>query len=391
MRISRLFGPEALELAALLFSIPAIRAYNITAAPSPNLDLSALKRVALTGDFDSISLFTYLGQNENSPNTNGSQSLFAQLPNGAFETLATSDAAIVAMCPFVRKTGELFGVIIGGNFTSLSGAPSQGIALFNVTSNSIVPLPGLSGSVNALWCDQPTDSVYVGGDFRGANSTNAIAWVGQTGWANMPFQGFNAPVNTVARAPNGNIIWGGSFTGLGNMTTPEVKDQQLINLSSANISADSSSQQDGFSDPTNIVCKFNGQDGPGNTWLLADQTPGAWKADFNFGFNPTKLRLWNTHQNGRGTKTWRFSNNPQSILRFNYTDPDTKKLAECDQTCPLSNRTDILYQDFTFVNSVGMNSFQIDISDWWGEGGGLDGIELFEDGWCTTPFLRIYY
>jgi hypothetical protein len=37
------------------------------------------------------------------------------------------------------------------------------------------------------------------------------------------------------------------------------------------------------------------------------------------------------------------------------------------------------YQDFHFVNVIGMNGFQIDISAWYGSGGGLDGIELFEN------------
>jgi hypothetical protein len=377
MRISRLFGPEALKL---LLLTPGIYAYNVTEAPSPNLNLDGLKRVALTGNFDSISLYTFVGQNENAPVTNGSQSLLTQLPNGAFQTLATSDASIKTMCPFVRQNGDLFGVIVGGNFTSLSGTQAQGIALFNTSNNQIVPLPGLNGSVNSIYCDQSTDSVYVGGDFRAPNSTNAIAWVGDSGWSNMPFQGFNAPVNFVAKAPNGNIIWGGSFTGLGNTSTPAAEDQQIINISSANISSGSGTSTNGFSDPTNIVCKTAGQDGAGNTWLLADNTPGFWRADFNFGFTPSKLRLWNTHQDGRGTKTWRFTNNPNSILRFNYTDPATNQTLMCDQTCSLSNDTNIKYQDFIFVNPIGMNSFQIDISDWYGSGGGLDGIELFQNG-----------
>ena len=383
MRIPRLFGPAAFELVSILFSfsICPIRAYNITAAPNPNLDFRQLGQVALTGNFDSIATYSFDGQNEDNFNANGSQALLAQLPNGAFETLAASDAAIKTMCPFYRKTGELFGVIIGGNFTSLGGTQVQGIALFNTTSNEVVPLPGFTGSVNAVWCDSETDAVFVGGDFSGYNSTNAIAWVGTSGWTAMPFKGFNAPVNSIAQASNGNIIWGGAFTGLGNMSTPTESNEQVINLSTANLSATGTTSTQGFNDPTAIVCKANGTDGPGGTWLLQDKTPGSISATFGFGFEPTKLRLWNTHQDGRGTKTWRFSNNPSSILRFNFSDPDNNnQISTCDSACPLSSNSSTPYQDFHFVNTVGMNSFTIDISDWFGEGGGLDGLELFEDG-----------
>ena len=384
MRFPRLFGPQALTIIASLTHLTTASFPDYTQIQSPNLDLNGLKRVALTGSFDSISSYQWVGQNEIQPSTNGSQSLFAQLPNGAFQTLAVADGAISAMCPFIRKDGTLFGVIVGGNFTSLAGTPAQGIALFNVSNNAVIPLPGLSGSVNVLWCDQATDSVYVGGDFKGAKSTNAIAWIGEAGWTNMPFQGFNAPVYTITQTASGNVVWGGAFSGLGNMSVATMSDPhdfQVVNLVTANVTGQATSSTDGFNDPKNVVCKASGQDGPGNTWLLQDQTPGHWQANFNFGFEPAKIRIWNTRQDGRGTKTWRFSNNPdqiKSILRLRYTDPVTKQEAECDQTCPLSNDPSVKFQDFYFVNGIVMNSFRIDISDWYGKGGGLDGVEIFQ-------------
>lgn len=393
MRFSHLFGPSALTIITSIISLTSATFPNYTQVQTPNLDLNGLKRVALTGSFDSLSVYEWVGQNENQPSTNGSQSLFAQLPNGGFQTLAVADGAISAMCPFIRKDGTLFGVIVAGNFTSLSGTPAQGIALFNVSNNAVVPLPGLSGSVNAIWCDQATDSVYVGGDFKGAMSTNAIAWIGEAGWANMPFAGFNAPVYSITQTAGGNVVWGGAFSGLGNInmsvvTTSDPQDLQVVNLVTANVTAQATSSTDGFNDPKNIVCKTSGQDSPGSTWLLQDQTPGYWQADFNFGFEPAKIRLWNTRQDGRGTKTWRFSNNPnqtKSILRLRYTDPITKQEAECDQTCPLSNDPNVKFQDFHFINSIGMNSFRIDISDWYGKGAGLDGIEIYQTGEQLSP------
>ena len=276
------------------------------------------------------------------------------------------------------------GVVVGGNFTSLGGRESPGAALFNPNTAEITPLSGLSGTVSALLCDQASNTVYVGGSFKGANSTNAIAWVGTAGWTNLPFAGFNGPVTSISKASNGNIIFGGSFTGLGNAPTSNVStsstEQQSINLPGAEISAASTTTTDGFNDPRNILCKTNGADGAGNTWLLRDNSAGSWRADFGFGFEPTRLRLYNTHLEGRGTRTWRYTAFPiNGILNFTYTDPATGANASCSSECPLSNDPSVRFQDFFFVNRVGMNSFQIDISAFYGAGGGLNGIELFQD------------
>ncbi|KAL6715923.1 hypothetical protein ACLMJK_006884 [Lecanora helva] len=356
---------------------------NFTPVPPTNLDIHDMGQVALTGDFDSISLYTYQQQTENAFSTNGTQSIITQLPNGDFATSVSADGYIRAMCPFVMRDGTLSGIIIGGNFTSLGGVEAQGVAMYDSNSGKVTPLPGLTGSVIALLCDKDTSTVYVGGEFKGANSTNAVAWVGGSGWATLPFQGFNGPVNSIIAASDGNIIYGGSFTGLGNTTdtTPNQKDQQIINISSANITAVGTTDTDGFNNASNIVCKTNGQDGPGNTWLLEDDSPGSWTASMAFGYEPSLLRIWNTHQDGRGTKTFRFTAIPlNGIMNFTYTDPDSGQENQyCDARCPLSANKNVPYQDFHFWNTVGMNAFRIDISEWYGEGGGLDGIELFQN------------
>ena len=389
MRFSSLFGPTAAEFAFLIqlwpimTLIPPTQGVSYTPVPSPDLDLTSLGQVALTGDFDSISLYTYQQQSENAFTTNGTQSLITQLPNGDFATTAAADGYIKALCPFVMSSGKLAGVIVGGNFTELGGIPAQGVAMYDATTGNITPLDGLNGTVNAILCDQDTNTVYVGGQFSGANSTNAVAWVGMSGWANLPFEGFNGPVNSIIKESNGNVIFGGSFTGLGNSTTvmPEQLDQQVINIASANITSSSNSSTPGFNNPVNILCKTNGKDGSGNTWLLEDNSKGWWRADMNFGYEPSLLRIWNTHQDGRGTQTFSFTAIPiDGIMNFTYTDPDTGVEGHCDALCPLSSQTSVPYQDFRFINTVGMSAFRIDISAWYGQGGGLDGIELFQNG-----------
>ncbi|KAL8672589.1 MAG: hypothetical protein Q9168_002962 [Polycauliona sp. 1 TL-2023] len=384
MRFLSLFGPAAAELVLLFYLwMPPTQGAAFDSVKLPNLNLERLGRVALTGDFDSISLYTYRQQTQNPFSPNGSQALITQLPNGDYTAAATADAYIKTMCPFVRSNGDLAGVIVGGNFTSLGGIETQGVAMYNPDTSDITPLPGLLGKVSAVYCDQDTDTVYVGGDFKGANSTNAVAWLGMAGWQNLPFAGFNGPVDSITKAPNGNIIFGGSFTGLGNTTAPIKKDQQIVNLASATLSSGSTTKQDGFNDPKNIVCPPSGQDKAGSTWLLEDNSSGFWRADLNFGFQPTKLRLWNAHQDGRGTKIFRFTAIPlNGIMNMTYNDPVTGKKTPCDADgarCPLSDNTSLPYQDFEFYNVVGMSAFRIDISEWYGDGAGLNGIELFQD------------
>lgn len=390
MKISSLLKPIAGEplysqqfSRFLLFALSiatTAQGLNFASVPSANLDLSKLGRVGLLGDFAGISLYEFEGQNENGYSINGDQSVLAQLPNGAFTNLAAADAGIRSMCSFTLENGTTEGVIVGGNFTSLGGIESQGIAMINPNTSAVSPMMGFYGQVYALLCDEATNSVYVGGNFQGANSTNALAWTESAGWTNLPFFGFNGPVNAISKSSEGNVIFAGKFTGLGNETTPAVADQQIVNIAGANITSTSSSSTEGLSDPRNIVCKTSGVDGANSTWLLEDDINGSWTATFGFNFSPTKLRLWNTHLDGRGTETWRFTALPlNGIMNFTFTDPITGKNDSCTATCPLSSNSSIEYQDFFFVNNIGMNAFRIDISAWYGAGGGLDGIELFQN------------
>jgi hypothetical protein len=380
-------GAGKLALSLLLASAHT-SAYSFQPVPSPNLDIAKLGRIAFAGDFDAISLYEYEGQTQETPKRNGT--LLSRFPNGVFASINATDGDIKAMCTIPINGSER--IVFAGNFTSVGGMPTPGgIALLNATSGGVQAVQGLTpgGYVNTLFCDRKGGQVYVGGQFMGLNSTNAIVW--NNGWQELSFSGFNGQVHSITQAPNGNIIFGGEFNGLGgnvgNLTSMEAENAtQIVPIISANISAQTSSVQTGFSDPKNIACKsdFTTQ-GTGSTWLAADKAPGFWKADFGFGFEPTRLKLYNTDFEGRGTKTWRFTALPDGgILNMTYMDQSSGKRAYCDALCPLP-QGNTTAQDFTFVNIVGMNSFRIDISDWWGAGAGLNGIQLFQDGTFFYP------
>ncbi|OAL56111.1 hypothetical protein IQ07DRAFT_188828 [Pyrenochaeta sp. DS3sAY3a] len=361
---------------SLLVATSQSAAYTFRQVPSPNLDLNNLGRIAFAGDFDSISLYEYEGQSQQYPGRTGA--LLSRYPNGVFATINVTDADIKAMCALQINGTER--VVFAGNFTGVGDMPTPGgIALLDPTNGAVTALEGLTGSVNTLYCDRDANQVYVGGALTGSNSSNAILW--KNGWQDLAFDGFNGPVHSIVKAPNGNIIFGGEFNGLGgNATVASENSTQIIPISNANISAQTSSGLPGFTEPKSIACKpdFSTQ-GADQTWLLSDNAPGFWKAEFGFGFEPTSLRMYNTDYEGRGTKTFRFTALPDGgIMNFSYVDPADKQKKFCDARCPLpEGNTEA--QDFTFVNIVGMNAFRVDISDWWGAGAGLNGIQLFQD------------
>jgi hypothetical protein len=376
MKISSLFGP-ATGWPSLLALLPIIDALSFESVSVPELDLSSLGRVSITGDFDGVSLYQYKGQTE-SIAQDGTQALLTPLPNGILTNLSSSDAQILAMCPFIQKDGTFSGIFVGGNFTSLGGVDSPGAALFNPNTSKVTALPGLSGSVAAVTCDQETNRVYVGGDFTYDSTTNAVSWVPGDGWTDLSFNGLNGPVKSILKADNGHIIFGGSFDALGNSTSSS-NERQILNLQNATVTSDADSSLAGYSDPRNIICSTSGKAAKGKTYLLHDYAPGFWRADLGFDFFPTKIRLYNTHLDGRGTKDFLIRALPDNgIMNLTYTDESGTK-ANCDSSCPLSNSTSEKYREFTMVNPVGMQGLQIEVLDWYGQGAGLNGIEVFQN------------
>ncbi|EEH11111.1 conserved hypothetical protein [Histoplasma capsulatum G186AR] len=387
MRASSLLEPATASFVSLLYRsaffalarLPsAISAAQFTPVALPDLDIGPLGRTSLTGNFDAINLYQFEEQRPKHVLPNGSRphSLLSTLPNGALASVALSDADILSLCPLRADDGTITSVVVGGNFTSLAGVETHGIALVDAKDFSkVTPISGLSGQVFALLCDEASGNVYVGGAFKQSESQNAIMWSPKSGFSSLPFAGFNGPVTAIAKTSDGHVIFGGSFDGLGNATTPALKDQQVVNLETASITSGSAS-----SDPRNAICKQGKTGDAANPWLLPDNSPGFLRAEMKFGFQPTKLRLRNALSDGRGTKTFLFRAVPDNgILNMTYIDPATGNTMACDARCPLSNDLSEASRDFKFVNVVGMNGFQIEVSEWYGAGGGFDSVELFQD------------
>ncbi len=113
-------------------------------------------------------------------------------------------------------------VIIGGNFTSVSGVPANKIARWNGTAWSALGDGLTNGYVDSLTVF-PNGDVVAGGTFTtaGGNQASKIArWNGAT-WSALG-AGFNNTVQALQVMPNGDLIAGGLFTTSGITTVNRI-------------------------------------------------------------------------------------------------------------------------------------------------------------------------
>ncbi|KAK9487282.1 cortical protein marker for cell polarity-domain-containing protein [Lipomyces starkeyi] len=358
-----------------ILSSTAVAAIGIESVTLPDVDLSVLGQIGLVGDFRGISVYQYAGQQNSSMAS--TDSLLIDLPSNIVFDFDESDGTINSMCVM----GE--SIYVAGNFTRIGRSEMQSVARINSGTGDVHDLDkGVLGNVNVAYCDVGNSIVYFGGSF----TNNVAIWnVSSESWETVPFGGLNGgPVNAIVER-NGNIIFGGKFSGIGNtssttsMPADEESHMQIVNLKSAHISAQGSTSNSSYSSPRSVVCS-NNVSAANSTWLLEDGRAGVWTASFAHDFQPTRLRIRNADANGRGTKTFRFVAYPiNGIMNLTYTDPHTGDTTHCDAFCPLQNITEAEYQEFEFVNVIGMDSFSLYLLDYYGEGAGLSEIQVYQE------------
>lgn len=128
---------------------------------------------------------------------------------------------------------------------------------------------------------------------------------------------------------------------------------------------------------------------------MRDNIPGYWRAQFPMYITPTLFRLWNVdttagpEATNRGTRTFSIMAQPQNeLLNLSYVDVATNSIQYCT-VCPLQQRTSATatatnnnenngFQDFMVVTPVLLHAVQVDVVSWYGLGGGLGGIEVYQ-------------
>ncbi|KAG0340655.1 hypothetical protein BG000_011433 [Podila horticola] len=286
---------------------------------------------------------------------------------------------------------------------------------------------GLDGPVQDLVCDDASNQVFVVGGFRapvpdmstatntgdedGSVTTKEYQTLGvfgggvavwkpaaggtscagghchkaQGSWSSLPFKGVNGMVNSVTKAQDGTFWFGGRFDTTTDGEQFSAPDTQPVNMDSVKVftgnGIDTSQDRD-------IICQPS-TNTRGN-WIMRDNIPGYWRAQFPLYITPTLFRLWNVDMTqgpgavNRGTKTFSVMAQPTNqLLNLSYVDQSTNSIQYCT-VCPLQQRTtDITgassdFQDFVVVTPVLLHAAQVDVVSWYGLGGGLGGIEVYQ-------------
>ncbi|KAF9965590.1 hypothetical protein BGZ70_004506 [Mortierella alpina] len=299
---------------------------------------------------------------------------------------------------------------------------------------------GLDGPVENLMCDSSTNQVFVVGQFRaplqdetfsdsnkaGGGNSNRYQALGSFGggvavwkrapgtdsgaggssgkssynnqlhpptqasgsWAPLPFKGVNKIVTSVAKTQDGTYYFGGQFDTTTDGEEFSAPDTQLVNLASAQVNTGNGLD---VAQDRSIICQ-NGTS-PRTNWIMRDNMPGYWRVKFPLLITPTLFRLWNvdvtqgSESTNRGTKTFAIMAQPSNqYLNLSYTDPISHTLQYCT-VCPLlprpSSSTESLpaqsgYQDFLVAKPELLHAAQIDVVSWYGLGGGLGGVEVYQ-------------
>lgn len=282
-----------------------------------------------------------------------------------------------------------------------------------------------NGTVSALYYDEDDGLLYIGGDVAFNGTYGALVYdYADSSFHTLAFGGFNkgSKINAIDKYYE-SIIFGGAFDSIG--------EEQFLNISSSDnddsnthrnrtsvsnstsvrdvsqmIPIDSSQViSSGGENAQQIICPSLLNPSP---WTLPAGDLGYWQASLRTLSIPSKLRLYNSHDENQGVSLFRVVTSPANgIMNMTYIDPETLELKHCDEFCPLlkpselssdladaglsnyetffhDNRTVLsltdYYQDFAFVDLIGVESYQIQVLKVIGNNAALDGAELFRSG-----------
>lgn len=256
--------------------------------------------------------------------------VFYQDSEGRYRAIGSTEAGgqVDALC-WAGESGSNGTLYIGGSFTSIGGQASSNVMSYDIASESFAPIsPGLSGSVNSLYCDNSRNQVWVGGSFDapvGEGGGNLALWsTSSSSWTTVDFGGLNGPVVQISPSANGDSLYfAGDFstTFISNSTTdstmnitsvPSAPDGTsttgrsgyltpvtLPPVSSASgnltVSVGPTTTQDQYSDPNVLLCPGEG------VWLARDNSvANVDLLGYNF-WRASGVRVKNGLVQGRGT------------------------------------------------------------------------------------------
>ncbi|KAJ2851692.1 hypothetical protein IWW36_000837 [Coemansia brasiliensis] len=387
-------GPESnLELGELLGRIAENNEENSSDEDVSDSDDNE-GSIGIVGAFNGVSSFSPGSSGAALGLDSSSMSLLSLTENSATLLAAASASGQVTAACTIYESGSFKKVFMGGSISMMNTTTVGYVFGVDASGNVDSMLGGVNGPVNALYCDNDTQLVYVGGNFTStvngltsnvatmrSTSTGSLAIYDADGgaWRPLSFRGLDGPVFDFAKVSK-HVYAVGEFTSTVDNATHTALNEQPMDLSACTITGGNNAEIQGFSDPHNIICTQD-RDSAGNTWLMRDKLPGYYRIDFPFKATPSLLRLMNTLYEGRGTKAIRVEAAPNNqALTMSYLDPETRVEMFCTQSCPLPQ--DNNWHEFRFVDNAdilaNITGIIVNIVDWYGMGGGFNKIELYQ-------------
>ncbi|RKP26877.1 cortical protein marker for cell polarity-domain-containing protein [Syncephalis pseudoplumigaleata] len=390
------------------------RYYPVPAGP---LDIDRIGSLGLVGNFDGLSIRSEPADTPlaSVPSSSGAATLVRRA-GANLEILGQTspNGTIDAICIMPRSDdGALeagVDVFVGGRFSTIGGVRANNIARYDPIERQFFSLArGLDGPVRSLLCDKRRQILYVGGRFRapvpartpdddpeadpfagwGQFGGGIAKWQGKQ-WRALPFKGVGhvAPaaddrhgVNALALSADGrSVIVGGGFSGTADSPAYLAPNSQPINLGAALVSAGATSTRGGQDSPQNIVCTADGRaPSDEHAWLMQDNAPGYWRAQLPMPATVSLLKIKNAQAADRGVKTFSVTSLPDNgLLTLSYFDAELGRTLVCRERCPLQKSAQYQYFHVAAENQREGRGINLNVIEWYGSGGGLSSIELFQ-------------
>ncbi|KAI8879132.1 hypothetical protein K501DRAFT_336282 [Backusella circina FSU 941] len=366
-----------------VFFIYTILVSSVVSIDLPSINLDSIGQLGFIGDYAGLSPV----KSEQQVESVTSGLILKDTNSGIYRLLGDVQGTIESSCALSEHT-----LILAGIFSTINNTEFNNIAQLDTQTRALLTLnQGLNGPVRSVYCDTANQTVYVGGDFTmpvGVDNTTEnnfggghVAMWQNNQWSPVPWKGFNGPVYTITQnKATDSILFGGQFDSTSDGQYTNTNTSQSVDLtSSATISGGNGALTGNGTDPSSLVCSQA-------PWLLQDGVPGYWEADFNSPIQPSVFRISNAHSDDRGTDEFNIiSLGSNDYFELSYIDPATNQLTTCTETCYLSNDSNISYQDFTVNNALSTQAIRININSWFGNGGGLGGVEIFHSDIALQP------
>lgn len=394
-------------------------------------------RLGLFGDYDSLSKYTFVGETGDQQSDNGDK-LFSfddqerkLIPVGLFNGIVSQMEPLndhqVVVNGNITKVGDQ-----DVQLPFIFDVSDRSVLPIASQSSGKRDNNQLNGDIHTMLVDG--NLIYLGGQFEFNGSHGAAVYDTESKLLLLlPFRGFgeNGIVNAITRIPNndgllGLIVFGGNFNTLGfpellarnitTNTTTNTTNSLLVTVEQSVPIANGKITLNGQGDPNALVCPLDDE-----TWHTYPGQGAEWSVELPGGIQgtmPTKIRL-TMPQGENQVNLFRIYTFPSNgIMNLSYVDPYDNTVKYCDAWCPLSalaqlqnstnNNKDTnntndrayisndgsynLYQDdmqvqtlgygsnwqeFLFVNNIGVSRLTVTVLGWTGEYGALSGIQLY--------------